>query len=105
MRFFPSFIKINPCRGIVDDYKVREYHLTLPSPQGEGPVSVRLWVLIQHFVAKKDNLTFLAGCSSLLLEEKGGGMRCFLSFIKINPCRGVVDDYKVRDKIVLLLKI
>jgi hypothetical protein len=35
-------------------------------------------------------------------EEKGGGMRCFhnyTSFVKINPCRGVVDDYKVRDKI------
>jgi hypothetical protein len=26
-------------------------------------------------------------------------MRCFPSFIKINPCRGIVDDYKVRDKI------
>jgi hypothetical protein len=26
-------------------------------------------------------------------------MRCFKSFIKINPCRGVINDYKVRDKI------
>ncbi|KAF0201206.1 MAG: hypothetical protein FD170_2814, partial [Bacteroidetes bacterium] len=34
-----------------------------------------------------------------LLEEKGGGMRCLPSFVKINPCRVVVDDYKVRDKI------
>jgi hypothetical protein len=70
---YTAFIKINPCRGIVDDYKVREYHLTLPSPQGEGPVTVRLEVHIQHSVAKKDNLTFLAECSSLLLEEKGWG--------------------------------
>jgi hypothetical protein len=43
-----------------------------------------------------------AGFSSLLLEEKGGGMRCFHNyptFVKIKPCRGVVDYYKVRDKI------
>ena len=25
-------------------------------------------------------------------------MRCNKSFIKINPCGGFVDDYKVRDK-------
>jgi hypothetical protein len=42
MRCFPSFVKINPCRGVVDDYKVRKNHLTLPSPQGEGAVAVRL---------------------------------------------------------------
>jgi hypothetical protein len=58
MRCYKSFLKINSCRGVVDDYKVREYHLTLPSPQGEGPVTVRLWVHIQHFVSKKNNLTF-----------------------------------------------
>jgi hypothetical protein len=28
-------------------------------------------------------------------------MRCFPPFVKINPCRGVVDDYKVREKIEL----
>jgi hypothetical protein len=24
MRYYPSFIKINPCRGVVDDDKVRD---------------------------------------------------------------------------------
>jgi hypothetical protein len=26
-------------------------------------------------------------------------MRCFQSFPKINPYRGIINDYKVRDKI------
>jgi hypothetical protein len=32
-------------------------------------------------------------------RRRAGGMRCFPPFININPCRGVVDDDKVRDKI------
>jgi hypothetical protein len=37
----PVLHQINPCRGVVDDDKVRKNHLTLPSPQ-EGAVAVRL---------------------------------------------------------------
>jgi hypothetical protein len=94
----PSFVKVNPCGGVVDDYKVGENHLTLPSLQGEGAVAVRLLLWVQHFV-DKEKIYNRVGSSSLLLEEKGGGMRCFPSFVKVNPCRSVVDDYKVGNKI------
>jgi hypothetical protein len=39
-----------PCRGIVDDDKVRKNHLTLPSPQGEGRGDEVLLVSLKNTV-------------------------------------------------------